>query len=111
MYTDKLKLYFKKNGISQKEVSDRLGHAPAMISRFLSGSSVFDANFIKDLIREFPDIDLQDIFKDEVANKSVLSEPSEIYGLKEVDVLHELELIENRIAIIRKILARKSHEK
>jgi transcriptional regulator with XRE-family HTH domain len=111
MYNEKLKLYFKKIGISQKEAAEKLGHAPAMMSRFLSGASVFDANFITALVREFPEIDLQYIFSDEVQKNTMVSEPSEDYGIKEGNIIEELELIEKKISNIRNILARKSHAK
>ena len=110
-YHEKLRLYFKKIGVSQSEVGKRLGHAPAMMSRFLSGTSVLDANFITALVREFPDVDLKYIFSNDNENPTVLQEPTEFYTIKEGDVLKELELIENRRASIRKVLARKSHEK
>lgn len=111
MYNEKLRLYFKKNGISQKEAAERLGHAPAMMSRFLSGASVFDANFIISLVREFPEIDLKYIFSDDIEKLSIVEEPKIGYGIKEKDIIGELELIEKKISAIRNVLARKSHAK
>lgn len=108
-YNEKLRLYFKKIGVSQSEVGKRLGHAPAMMSRFLSGTSVLDANFITALIREFPDVDLKYIFSDDIEKSTAVQEPTESYDIKEGDLVHELELIEKKIASIRKVLARKSH--
>jgi transcriptional regulator with XRE-family HTH domain len=105
-YNEKLRLYFKKNGVSQKEAAERLGHAPAMMSRFLSGVSVFDANFITTLVQEFPDVDLKYIFSEEEdENISKVSEPSVDYEIMEEDIIGELELIEKKISSIRKILA------
>lgn len=111
MYTDKLRLYFKKIGVSQKEAAERLGHAPAMMSRFLSGVSVFDANFISALVREFPDVDLQYIFSDQEQDTPIAAEPAPNYGVKEGDVIKELEIIEKKLSSIRDVLARKSHAK
>jgi transcriptional regulator with XRE-family HTH domain len=110
-YNEKLRLYFKKNGISQKEAAERLGHAPAMMSRFLSGVSVLDANFIIALVKEFPDVDLKYIFSEEIELESMVSEPGEDYGIKEENIIGELELIEKKISSIRNVLARKSHAK
>jgi transcriptional regulator with XRE-family HTH domain len=110
-YNEKLKLYFKKIGLSQAEVGERLGHSPSMISRFWSGTSVFDAEFVLALVREFPEIDLKYIFSEEKINTSMVSEPSEDYGIKEEDIIGELKLIEKKISNIRECLARKSHAK
>ena len=110
-YNEKLRLYFKKRGVSQKEAAERLGHAPAMISRFLSGVSVLDANFIVALIREFPDVDLKYIFSEETTSSSMVLEPSEDYGIKEEDIIGELEIIEQKISSIRNVLAQSCHKK
>lgn len=110
-YNEKLRLYFKKIGVSQSEVGKRLGHAPAMMSRFLSGTSILDANFILALVREFPDIDLKYIFSDEDANSSMVQEPREKYATKDVNVIKELELIEKKLSNIRKVLAQSCHKK
>ena len=111
MYNEKLRLYFKKNGISQKEAAERLGHAPAMMSRFLSGASVFDANFIIALVREFPEIDLKYIFSDDKEKLSSVEEPKIGNVIKEEDVIRELELIEKKLSNIRKVLAQSCHKK
>lgn len=110
-YNEKLRLYFKKIGVSQSEVGKRLGHAPAMMSRFLSGASVFDANFIIALVREFPEIDLKYIFSDDIEKLTSVQEPRESYGIKEGDIVDELELIEKKLSNIRKVLAQSCHKK
>ena len=110
-YNEKLRLYFKKVNVSQSEVAERLGHSPAMISRFLSGVSTFDANFVAALIREFPDVDLKYIFSENTNVVDQASEPNEEYGIKEENVVKELEEIERKISIIRKVLAQNRHIK
>ena len=110
-YNEKLHLYFKRQGISQTELGKRLGHSPAMISRFLSGVSTFDANFVAALIREFPDVDLKYIFSDQEQDTPIAAEPAPNYGVKEGDVIKELEIIEKKLSSIRDVLARKSHAK
>ena len=109
-YHEKLRLYFKKEGISQKEAAKRLGHAPAMMSRFLSGVSVLDANFITSLVKEFPAIDLQYIFSEENTPHGIAPEPLSNYGVKEDDVIKELEIIEKKLSSIRKVLAQNCHK-
>ena len=109
-YNEKLHLYFKRQGISQTELGKRLGHSPAMISRFLSGVSTFDANFVAALIREFPDVDLKYIFREE-DDFSMASEPSEDYGFKSAVIIEELKSIEKQLANIRNVLAQNRHIK
>ena len=41
----------------------------------------------------------------------MVSEPGEEYGIKEENIITELELIEKKISSIRNFLARKSHAK
>lgn len=111
MYNEKIRLYFKKIGVSQIEVGKRLGHSPAMISRFWSGTSVFDANFIIALVKEFPEIDLKYIFSSEAKDTSAPSEPEQDSGIKEENIIAELELIEKKILDIKEVLTRKCHAK
>lgn len=111
MYYDKLHLFFKKKGLKQKEIGEALGYSPAMISRYLKGSDKFNVDFILILVQKFPDIDLQDLFSEENKNACMVSEPSEGYGIKEENVLEELEIIEKKIAVIRNVLAQSCHKK
>jgi transcriptional regulator with XRE-family HTH domain len=108
-YNDKLRLFFKNKGLSQKEVGKRLGHAPAMISRFWSGESSFGPEFVVALVREFPDIDLQYIFSEEETIYSV-QEGKPFYGLNKDNVDKEMEIIEEKVANVRKYLAQISHK-
>lgn len=111
MYYEKLQLFFKKKGLKQKEIGEALGYSPAMISRYLKGSDKINSDFILILVKKFPEIDLQYIFSDENKNTSMVSEPCEEYGIKEEDIIDELQLIEKKISNIRECLARKSHAK
>ncbi len=109
-YNEKLRLFFKNKGLSQKEVGKRLGHAPAMISRFWSGESSFGPEFIVSLIREFPDVDLQYIFSEEETVNSA-QEAKPFYGLNEMNIDKELELIGKKVENVREYLAQISHKK
>lgn len=109
-YNEKLRLFFKSKGLSQKEVGERLGHAPAMISRFWSGESSFGPDFIVSLLREFPEIDLQYIFSEE-KSFTALQEPLEKYHSENAVVIEELKLIEEKLFNIRKVLAQNRHKK
>jgi transcriptional regulator with XRE-family HTH domain len=112
MYNEKLRLYFKKIGVSQQEAAKRLGHAPAMMSRYLSGVSVFDANFVVALVREFPEVDLKYIFSDQKDAITKVAEATIEDGVKEDDEIEkELQIIEEKLTSIRSVLARKGHGK
>jgi len=110
MYHEKLRLYLKKNRISQVVFAEKMGHSPAMISRFLSGTSVFDANFITALVREYPDVDLKYIFSDQEDESSIAVETNIVIGIKENDIIKELEIIEGKISNIKNVLAQSCHK-
>lgn len=107
-YNDKLRLFFKNKELSQKEVAERLGYAPAMISRFLRGESSFGPDFIVTLIKEFPDVNLQYIFSED--NKNIISESKPFYGLNEENLVEELKIIEEKVAKVREYLAQNRHK-
>lgn len=107
-YNDKLRLFIKSKGISQKEIAQALGHSPAMIGRFLNGTSEFGPTFIVDLLRLYPEIDLKYIFSEDAINHEV-NDTIETYQ-KEVDVISELQIIENTLSELRSYLAQKCHK-
>lgn len=107
-YNEKLRLFFINKGLSQKDVGKRLGHAPAMISRFWSGESNFGPKFIVSLVKEFPDIDLKYIFSEETEN--IVSKPTDSYGLNEDTIDKELEIIGEKVAKVREYLAQIHHK-
>jgi transcriptional regulator with XRE-family HTH domain len=111
MYYDKLHLFFKSKGLKQKEIAEILDYSPAMISRYLKGSDKINADFITILLKKFPEIDLQYIFSDEKANPSIVQEPIQDYGMKEENIIEELDLIERKLSSIRKVLAQNCHKK
>lgn len=111
-YNEKLSAFFKMKGLKQKEVAIAVGFAPAMISRYLGGTSVFPPDFLTALLKSFPEIDLKYIFsEDDLDEQHSMSEPSTHYGITKDNVLDQLEEIESKLKEIRTVLARKSHDK
>jgi transcriptional regulator with XRE-family HTH domain len=104
-YDEKLRIFFKNKGLTQKKVSEEIGIAPAMISRYINGVSVFPADFLISLVKHYPDIDLQYIFTEEEQNTSVVNEQLEHYGFADFNVIEELQLIEDKIAKVRAVLS------
>lgn len=105
-YNEKLRVFFKSKNLTQRELSDILGHAPAMISRYLSGESKFGPEFIVSMIKAFPDLDLKYIFSNDKEN--IVLEPKPFYGLNEDNIDEELKLIEKKVANVREYLAQKN---
>jgi transcriptional regulator with XRE-family HTH domain len=110
-YNEKLHVFFKSKDLSQKNVAETLGFSPAMISRYLSGVSVFPPEFLTSLIKHFPDIDLRYVFMEDAVEEMVtINEPDAPYNPNDKEVVNELQLIEDKIARIKNVLARKCHE-
>lgn len=107
-YNDKLRLFFKTKDLSQKELSEILGHAPAMISRYLSGESKFGPEFIVSLVKAFPEVDLKEIFTDD--KNDAASEPKPFYGLTDETIDKELKIIGKKVANVREYLAQKRNK-
>lgn len=108
-YNEKLRIFFKASGLSQKEVADIMGISPSMMSRILKGSDNFSSDFIARLVQKFPKIDLQYIFSE--SEELVLNESEVNYLQKEMDAIKQLELIEEKIAVLKKYLAQSCHKK
>jgi hypothetical protein len=105
-YNDKLHYFFKSKGITQRELSEVLGHNYTMIGRYLSGTSEFGPTFIIKLLTHYPDLDLNQLFREDAGIKEPLKKKKEPF-----DMDSELEKMEKNLAEIRRHLARKSHGK
>lgn len=107
MYNEKLSKFFKAKGLKQKEVGEILGFSPAMIGRYLHGTANIGSEFIISLSKNFPDVDLNDLFAPE-NEQSMVSEAGAVY--EKQNILSDLEEIEGRIHTIRLRLAEKKFE-
>ena len=110
-YKEKLREYLKSEGISQKEVSVALGYAPAMISRYLNGVSIPDAEFIKKLVAAYPSIDLKYIFSEAKDLHDSVNETEAKYSSRDQQVLEEIENIENRLEKLKELMSQYCHSK
>lgn len=88
-YHERLRDFFKDQGIKQKQVAEMLGYGSAAISKYFNGQYEINAEFIIKLIDKYPDFDLNYLFKG--GNVDMVQEPSEKYGKKQEDLLSELE--------------------
>ena len=107
MYHEKLKVYFKSKGLKQKEVAKILDCSENQISKYLRGVDRMSSTVISNLKKNFPDINLEDIFSDTEQEHNLIQEPS-MDGYMNVD--YELSQMQIRIGEIREHLARKSHD-
>lgn len=108
-YKGRLRSFLKSEGISQRELGERLGHAPAMISRYLNGVSTPDADFIQKLVEEFPKVDLKYIFSNTQADPvRVVNEIQEVYSN---EILADILVIEQKLEHIRKVMEQNCHTK
>ncbi|WET02079.1 helix-turn-helix transcriptional regulator [Flavobacterium sp. YJ01] len=107
MYNEKLSKFFKAKGLKQKEVGAILGFSPAMIGRYLHGTANIGSEFIISLSKNFPDVDLNDLFAPE-KEQNMINEAGAVYEKR--NILNDLEEIEGRIHNIRLRLAEKKFE-
>lgn len=106
MYHEKLSKFFKDKGLKQKQVGAILGFSPAMIGRYLHGTASIGSEFIISLSKNFPDVDLNDLFAPEEQN--MVSETGPVYEKR--TILNDLQEIEGSIHNIRLRLADKKFE-
>ncbi|UPZ15288.1 helix-turn-helix domain-containing protein [Flavobacterium humidisoli] len=106
MYHEKLSKFFRDKGLKQKEVGAILGFSPAMIGRYLHGTANIGSEFILSLSKNFPDVDLNDLFAPDEQN--LVNEAGAVY--EKQTILKDLQEIEVRIHDIRLRLANKKFE-
>ncbi|MEP6932237.1 MAG: helix-turn-helix transcriptional regulator [Flavobacterium sp.] len=102
MYNEKLARFFKEKNLKQKEVGRILGFSGAMIGRYLHGTANIGPRFLISLSKNFPEVDLNDIFATQNVNPNALLEPNEKYH---ATVLTHIREIENRIQKIKEKLS------
>lgn len=109
MYNERLRLFFSRKDLKQKEIANILGYSQNMISRYLDGSAKFNADFIKALVQHFPEIDLQYIFSNENTSTDPDEKKDRNKNYKDI-ILTDIEIIEKKLNEIKEILAQKSHD-
>lgn len=93
MYHEKLSKFFRDKGLKQKEVGAILGFSPAMIGRYLHGTASIGSDFIISLSKNFPDVDLNDLFAPD--EQDMVNEIGAVY--EKQNILNDLQEIEVRI--------------
>jgi len=103
-FHEKLKQYLKTTGFSQKEVAKKIGYSDSMMSRYLKSNKP-NYEFLNALIKVFPDIDLNYLFKDDTEEH--LAEGIGPHTKDEVVLIDEIEL---RLHFLKEVLTQKRHE-
>lgn len=105
MYHDKIRRFFKSKKLTQKEVGRILGYSPAMTGRYLNGTAGIGSDFLVSLLKNFPELDLNDVFAHEPNN--------EVYEVKELRAIYEkttifndIEDLEIKLQLIKEKLSR-----
>lgn len=96
-YNQNFKDFFDLKGISNRELSRLIGYSETMTGRYLNGQKM-PIDFILSIIKVFPDIDLNLIFKNQLSDN--LNEPTAIYGSKTALIEHiqkDLEVLKNLV--------------
>ncbi|RUT70032.1 XRE family transcriptional regulator [Flavobacterium cupreum] len=102
MYNVKLARFFKAKGLKQKEVGLIMGFSEAMVGRYLNRTAKMSPEFLMSLSRNFPEVDLNDLFAADNGDPNTLNEPHEKYH---TTVLSDIGEIEARLQIIKKKLS------
>lgn len=93
----KFKKYFKKKGLTQKEVAELINYRADMVGRYMEKPNY---DFIISILKLCPDIDLNYLFKEFNDEKNnVVSEPNGEYGDKNNEEL--LKIIEEATSQLR----------
>ncbi|MEN2402248.1 helix-turn-helix transcriptional regulator [Flavobacterium sp. MC2016-06] len=103
MYNEKLVRFFKSKGLKQKEVGEILGFSPAMIGRYLHGTAGIGPEFLMSLNKNFPELDLNDLFLDESSNSNKANNLRDNY---ETSLLSDVNDIEVRLKKVKEKLLR-----
>ncbi|MEO6175914.1 MAG: helix-turn-helix transcriptional regulator [Flavobacterium circumlabens] len=104
MYNEKLARFFKAKGLKQKEVGLIMGFSEVMVGRYLNRTAKISPEFLMSLSRNFPEVDLNDLFASENEDPNAIHEPKEKY---QTTVLTDIGEIEVRLKMIKEKLSKK----
>ena len=99
----KLKLFFEKKGLNNKELGKILGYSDVMVSRYLNSNKP-NYDFLMAVKKNFPDVDLNPLFEEEENN--VVKEDRNHYQSNE----EIIDSIEYKLKELRVRLAQTSHK-
>lgn len=100
----RLKKYLAKKGLKQNAVAQKLGESPSYMNKVLNGKSNFSHEFLLKIVRAFPDLDLNWLFRGGNFHDEThiyISEPGQIYK-SPTDLVED---IEHKVRLLKELLA------
>lgn len=89
-FSAKIKAYLKEKDLNNRDLSKLMdGYSEVMISNYLN-SDKWNDNFIKRLLKVFPDMDLNALLKDD-EEMQIVSDIKEEYKTKNLLIVEDLE--------------------
>lgn len=110
-YTEKIKAFIKVKGLNNRDLSNKLGKAEALVSRWVNADKP-SLEFLITMAKKFPDFDLNYILREKVSYPILddiemqVSEKPEKYKSSAVDIIEE---IERKLDILKQKVAQNSH--
>lgn len=91
-FNKKLKEFFKSKELSNKDISKMIPYSEMMVGRYLKGSKP-NYDLIMEMIKVWPDIDLNYLYKDEAAyNAATVEEAGDEYKEDLYSIVNRLEV-------------------
>jgi hypothetical protein len=85
-----------------------LGYSPAMIGRYLNGTAGISSDFLLSINKNFPELDLNDVFAINEDGPNSVNEPSERYS--KTTILTDIGEIEMQLQRVKEKLIQKGFD-
>ena len=99
-FSKNIKKYFADRKMNIRQISEKMeGYNTSLIGRYMADDKI-SGTFITKLNYYFPEININEMMQDDLL---ILSEPSEVYKTRKVELIEE---IEERLTELKKIVSR-----
>ena len=111
-YSEKIKSFLKVKGLNNRDLSNKLGKAEALVSRWVNAEKP-SLEFLLSMAKTFPDFDLNYILREQVIYSELdniekeAAEEVHYYGKSAVDLIDE---IEAKLGVLKEKVAQNSHK-
>lgn len=111
-YSDKIKRFLEVQGLSNRDLANKIGKAEALTSRWINAEKP-SLEFLLTMTKFFPDFDLNYILKEKVTYPYLdnieyeAAEERDSYGQSATDIIEE---IESKLTLLKKKVAQNSHK-
>lgn len=108
-FSEKIKLYFKQRGLSNRDVAKIMETSEVMIGKFMNTDN-YSKTFIEKLVQHFPDVSIDYLIRDEIESPDQLNEPGQAYNNSD-RVIELIADVEEKLKEIKELLAQNCHNK